>query len=105
MLRAQTADLVGEHVEAGGRAGFERVFALDHRLVNLGTPFDVVAFHGQQLLKDVGGRRSASPPTLPFPQNAVRRSGLLPPKRLLGDERVRDPSTGRAPCRRPGGGA
>ena len=29
-VQPEAADLVGEHVEAGGRAGFERVLALDH---------------------------------------------------------------------------
>src|SRR5262245_48414227 len=53
-VQPQTPDLVGEYVEAGGRAGFQRVLALDHRLVDLGPAFHVVRLYRQKLLQDVG---------------------------------------------------
>src|SRR5262249_22492351 len=53
-VQAQPANLVGQHVKAGGRAGFERVLALDHRFVDLGAPLHVVGLDGEQLLEDVG---------------------------------------------------
>src|SRR5688500_12402321 len=49
----QPADLVAEHVEAHRRAGFQRVRALDHRLVDLRAALDVVGLHRQEFLKDV----------------------------------------------------
>src|SRR5262245_51015038 len=53
-VEPEPADLVGEHVEAGGRAGLQRVLALDHGLVDLGAALDVVGLDGEQLLQDVG---------------------------------------------------
>ena len=54
-VEPEAADFVGEHVEAGRRAGFQVVLTFDHSLVNLGTTLDVVALHGEEFLKDVGG--------------------------------------------------
>src|SRR4051812_16883295 len=51
-VQPEAADLVGQDVEARGGAGFEGVLPLDHRLVDLGPPLDVVALDGQQLLED-----------------------------------------------------
>src|SRR4051812_42693407 len=52
-VEAQTLDLVAQHVEAGGRACFQGVLALDHRLVDLRAALHVVGLHGQQFLQDV----------------------------------------------------
>ncbi len=46
-VEPEAADLVGQYVEAGGGAGFQGVLPLDHRLVDLGPPLDVVALDGQ----------------------------------------------------------
>src|SRR5260370_10359472 len=54
-VQGQPTNLVGQHIEAGRRAGFERVFAFDHRLVDLGPAFHVIALDREQLLEDVGG--------------------------------------------------
>src|SRR5215203_1756 len=53
-VQRQALDLVAENVEAGRRAGLQRVLALDHRLVDLRPALHVVALDGQQLLQDVG---------------------------------------------------
>jgi hypothetical protein len=42
-IEPQTTNFVGENVEASWCTGFQRVLALDHRFVDLGTTFDVVA--------------------------------------------------------------
>ena len=54
-VQPQAADFIGQHVEASGRAGLQRVFPFHHALVNLGTPLDVVGLDSEKLLKDVGG--------------------------------------------------
>ncbi len=48
-VQAETADLVGQDVEAGGSAGLERVFTLDHAHVDLGPPLDIVGLDGPWL--------------------------------------------------------
>ncbi len=45
-VQAETADLVGQDVEAGGSAGLEGVFALDHALIDLGAALDIVGLYG-----------------------------------------------------------
>ena len=45
-VQPETADLVGQDVEAGGSPGLEGVFALDHALIDLGTAFDIVGLYG-----------------------------------------------------------
>src|SRR5207245_6131241 len=47
-IQAESADLVRQYVEARGRAGLERVLALDHGLVNLRAALDVVRLDGEQ---------------------------------------------------------
>ncbi len=66
----------------------QRVLALDHRLVNLRTPFDVVALHGEQLLQDISGTVSLECPHFHFPE-ALATKTRLAAQRLLGNERVR----------------
>src|SRR5687767_1391311 len=87
-IQTETADLVGEHVEAGGRAGLERVFPLDHRLVNLRTAFDVVALDREQLLKHVGGAVGLQRPDFHFAEPLAAEPGLAA-QGLLRDQRVR----------------
>ena len=93
MLRHKPADFVTEHVEARGSAGFERVLALDHRLVNLGAAFDVVALDGQEFLKNERRPVGFERPDFHFSEPLPAEAGLAA-QRLLRDERVR---TGR-PC-------
>ncbi len=45
-VQGQAANFVGQHVKAGGCAGFQRVFAFHHGLVNLGAALHVVALDG-----------------------------------------------------------
>ncbi len=45
-VQPKTTDLVGQAVEAGGSAGLEGVFALDHALIDLGTALDIVGLYG-----------------------------------------------------------
>ena len=87
-VQTQAADFVGQHVEAGRRAGFERVLALDHRLVNLRAAFHVVALDGQQLLQDVGGAVGLQRPDFHFAEPLAAEAGLAA-QRLLRDQRVR----------------
>src|SRR3954452_4534579 len=67
-VQPQPADLVREHVEAGRRPGLERVLALDHGLVDLRPPLDVVALDRQQLLEDVGGPVGLQRPHFHLPE-------------------------------------
>src|SRR3954463_6340893 len=83
-VESQAADFVGEHLEAGGGAGFERVFAFDHRFVNLRAPLDVVALDGQQLLQDVSGAIGFQRPDFHLPKALAAKAGLAA-ERLLGD--------------------
>ena len=48
-VQPETADLVGQDVEAGGNAGLEDVFALDHALIDFGTALDIVGLYGPWL--------------------------------------------------------
>src|SRR5687768_14238032 len=54
-VEAERAHFLDEHVEALRNARFERIVALDDRLVHLGTTDHVVGLHGQHLLQRVGG--------------------------------------------------
>ena len=88
MFRPRPRISLREHVEAGRRAGFERVLALDHRFVNLGAAFDVVALDGQQLLQDVGGAVGFQRPHFHLAEPLAAEAGLAA-QRLLRDQRVR----------------
>ena len=75
-VQSQAADFVGEHVEAGGRAGFQRVLALDHRFVNLGPALHVIRFDRQQLLQDVGGAVGFQRPHFHLAETLTAEAGL-----------------------------
>ena len=85
-------------------AGLEDVLVLDHRLVDLGPAVDVVGLDGQELLQDVRGAVGLERPHLHLAE-ALAAEARLAAQRLLRDQRVRDRSPGRAPCRRRGGAA
>ncbi len=65
----------------------QRVLALDHRFVDLGAAFDVVALDGQQFLQDVGGTVGLQRPHFHFAEPLAAEPGLAA-QRLLRDQRV-----------------
>src|SRR4029078_8096151 len=75
-VQCQTTDLVAEHLKAGWCAGFERVLAFDHRFINLGAAFDVVALHGEQLLQDVRGAIGLQRPDFHFAEPLTAKPRL-----------------------------
>src|SRR5688500_14081646 len=75
-VEAQAADLVAQHVEADRGAGFERVGALHHRLVDLGAALDVVGLDGQQLLEHVGRAVRLQAPDLHLAEALAAGAGL-----------------------------
>src|SRR5262249_37475352 len=81
-VERQTADLIAEHFETRGCAGFERVLAFDHRFVNLRAAFDVVALHSEQLLKDVRRAVGLQRPDFHFAEPLTAKPGLAA-QRLL----------------------
>src|SRR5437762_873950 len=52
-IETQAADLVGQNIEASGRAGLQSIFSFDHGLIDFGPALDVVGFHRQELLEDI----------------------------------------------------
>ncbi len=66
-------------LEAGGGARFQRVLALDHRLVNLGPAFDVVALDGEEFLEDVGRPVRFEGPHFHLPEPLTAEAGLTRP--------------------------
>lgn len=46
-VECESPNFVGEHIKTGRGAGFERILAFHHRLVDLGTAFHVVTLDGQ----------------------------------------------------------
>src|SRR5712692_7530383 len=79
--------LLDQHAERFRDAGFERVVALDDRLVSLDAADDVVGFDGQDLLQDVRGAVSLERPHLHLTE-ALAAELRLAAQRLLGDEAV-----------------
>src|SRR5713226_3273127 len=79
--------LLDQHAERFRDAGFERVVALDDRLVSLDAADDVVGFNGQDLLQDVRGAVSLERPHLHLTE-ALAAELRLAAQRLLGDEAV-----------------
>src|SRR5688500_10324301 len=85
---AKSSDLVAEHVERHRGAGFERVRALDHRLVDLRAALDVVGLHRQEFLKDVRRAVRLEAPHFHLAEALAARAGLAA-EGLLRDQRVR----------------
>src|ERR1700682_101091 len=80
--------LLDQHAERLRDAGFERVVALDDRLVGLDAADDVVRLDGQDLLQDVRRAVSLERPHLHLAE-ALAAEPRLASQRLLGDEAVR----------------
>src|SRR5712691_3118980 len=79
--------LLDQHAERFRDAGFERVVALDDRLVSLDAADDVVGLDGQYLLQDVRGAVSLEGPNLHLAE-ALAAELRLAAQRLLGDQAV-----------------
>ena len=86
-VEAEALHFLDQNVERFGRAGFERVVALDDRLVDARAALHVVGLDGEQFLQRVGRAIGFERPDLHFAETlaAVLR---LAAQRLLGDERV-----------------
>src|ERR1700694_1937592 len=85
--------LLDQHSERLRDAGFERVVALDDRLVGLDATHDVVRFDCQDLLQDVRGAVSLERPHLHLAK-ALAAELRLAAQRLLGDQAVGTSRTG-----------
>src|SRR5439155_2265952 len=75
-VETQAADLVGKHVETGGRAGFQGVFTLDHRFIDFGAALDVIGLHGEELLEDVSGAIGLQSPHFHFAETLTAEARL-----------------------------
>src|SRR5216683_2404922 len=84
----QPFQLLDQHAERFRDAGFERVVALDDRLIGLDAADDVVRLDRQDLLQDVRGAVSLERPHLHLAE-ALAAELRLAAQRLLGDQAVR----------------
>src|SRR6266851_1272130 len=80
--------LLHEHTERLRDAGFERVVALDDRLVRLDAADDVVGLDGEDLLEDVRRAVGLERPNFHLTETLTAELRLAA-QRLLGDEAVR----------------
>src|SRR5437764_2234312 len=87
-IEAKRAQLLDQHVEGFGNAGFEIVIPADNRLVNLGAAGDVVRLDRQHLLQRIGRAVGFERPYLHFAE-ALTAELRLAAQRLLGDQAVR----------------
>src|SRR5260370_28421548 len=85
--------LLDQHPERLRDAGFERVVALDDRLIGLDAADDVVRLDGQDLLEDVRRAVSLERPHLHLTEPLAAELRLAA-QRLLGDEAVRTSRAG-----------
>jgi hypothetical protein len=53
-VQSKTPNFICQHVEAGWSSRLKRVLALNHRLVNLRSTFDIITLNSEQLLENVG---------------------------------------------------
>ena len=87
-VQAEGLDFLDQDVEGLGRAGLQRVVALDERLVDLGAALHVVGLDGEQFLQRVRRAVGLERPHFHFAEALAAVLGLAA-QRLLGDERVR----------------
>src|SRR5436305_7321187 len=87
-VETEALQLAHEHVERLRETRRLRHFALHDRLVDLASPFHVVALDGEQLLERVGGAVRLERPHLPLAEPLTAELRLAA-QRLLGDQRVR----------------
>src|SRR5579884_42289 len=84
----QALQLLHEHLEGFGHAGFQDALPLDDGLVCLDAADHVVRLDGQQLLQDVSGAVGLEGPDLHLAE-ALSTELRLAPQRLLSYQRVR----------------
>src|SRR5437762_4008698 len=87
-IEAKRAQLLDQHVEGFGNAGFEIVIPADNRLVNLGAAGDVVRLDRQHLLQRIGRAVGFERPYLHLAETLTAELRLAA-QRLLGDQAVR----------------
>src|SRR3954453_23630583 len=87
-VEAEAPELLDEHLERFGDARRLDLLALDDGFVRLDAPEDVVRFHGEELLEDVGRAIGLEGPDLHLAEALATELGLAT-ERLLGDEAVR----------------
>jgi hypothetical protein len=75
-VKTQTTNFVVQHVKARGSPCLQSVLALDHAFIDLRSPFNVVALHREQLLKNVSRTVSFQRPDFHFSEIADHRSEL-----------------------------
>ena len=78
---------MAEHVEDDGHAGLERISALDHGVVDLGTALNIIALDGEEFLQHVSGSIAFKCPDFHLAEALPAGAGLAA-ERLLGHERV-----------------
>src|SRR5262249_3721782 len=87
-VEAQALHFLDENVERFRCARFERVIALDDRLINPGPALYVIGFNGEQFLQSIGGSVSLQGPHFHFTKTLATVLRLST-ERLLSNERVR----------------